>query len=94
MVVEIIGNMKKLKYNVRTYLDKELDEFFELDNEESKMLEVINKIYTIKVTKGRFTIPVEIRRKFGFFGKKVEVEADIQNDKLFIDFKKIKKIKS
>ena len=54
---------------------------------------MINKVYAVKITNGRFTIPVEIRRKFGFFGKKVEVEADIQNDKLFIDFKKIKKIK-
>ncbi|KKP40445.1 MAG: hypothetical protein UR29_C0002G0099 [Candidatus Woesebacteria bacterium GW2011_GWC2_33_12] len=52
---------------------------------------MINKTYTVKVTNGRFTIPVEIRRKFGFLGKKVELKANYDDDKLFIDFKKIKR---
>jgi len=52
---------------------------------------MINKTYTVKVTNGRFTIPVEIRRKFGFLGKKIQLDAMLQNSGLLVDFKKIKK---
>lgn len=49
-----------------------------------------NKNYIVKVTNGRLTIPVEIRREFGFLGKKIKINVEIKNGALVLDFKKIK----
>lgn len=51
---------------------------------------MINNVYTVKITNGRLTIPVEIRKKFGFLGKRAKVDADMKNGGLFLDFKTIK----
>lgn len=52
---------------------------------------MFKNVYLLNITNGRFTIPAEIRHKFGFFGKKVEIEANVQDGKIILDFTKNKK---